>query len=1838
MGEVDLLFFDTFAHENSEELNLDLVQFPKPVYVTEVRIIPLGARVQADFPGGVRLGATNPSQFSIEFFVNDLGKPGASTFESLGGFDYNQNGCINLECIPNDTVRKIPTDGLVLRGWYTTITLAVYGILTVNVPEQIIQPVVSPAIPPQSNPLPELQQIMPVAAIENEWPQDNIQPVPIEYNQQPTVPYSQTYGTAEPYPPEYTDYYNEIPKDPRSYHNTPETDWDNTKSRGLSIERDNRDHKEIDRYQKTGSLERDHIRLDNDRRDRDRHYTRSHSQERDRPRDYRESSRERERDRDWEFERNKNFDYRDHKDLDWDRDRERDRDRDRNYKHSDSHRRPYPREEREDVRKRPRTPPLSSPKRPHTPHSNLTELSPKEVETFSDDKADKTKKDWDTQNANNRSLSEKTSPVENAPVHSPVNEEAAHMDIEEFEPILSDEDILDDTEHYQELDYDYTAYTNNDDLIKLFVPGTTVLNKYKKNPDFKLSDTTIEMNDQLKSTVTILDDFFKSGITKYTLAEFENLNTDIKEEFIHLCEKIIATVGEAETFCDIVKLYVLITNVSSNEFEEKSKEVVAQVKYTVDTMMEWIKIALDFNMANTQNLPAYKIRHIKCGVRLADWCCHSVDFIKLLWEQNYYVAKVLLQLYNQEYMALSIKLMILHALDTYLLHKQSIEHFINETSNGDNKSVKENGFFNTEDNGYKQLIEILMKNPSVRLKFSLQSILKKLNLFEVLCKLQDTISKIRHETTKTSYDNVSFIVKSLNQILDIYRNGSFDVSQPKRFLPVSAQFEINRSESKNVFLHIFDMQNLLNCCVLVLTLPNTMNLSAVKSPLLELLSCLLQSKEGVDYFYNNCESVNVLLKLLLQSEEMMQYSLPYSIDVEAHILGLRIAYAVQCRYHVDCLQNIGKSNKFDCDVSVVIDQLHALYCLTFTSIGKITCSQVLGFGNNFNSLLQFFDILNVKEKSEQQLTKIKKSPGFGYIIDMIAFTVIYDSNITLLEKYVKQLLHIINHQDLFDVVVSNRINEFSSFIKPLESINSLTYDNISPIMEIILKHMENVTTYPGQLITCLRMLEHLGISKYLQKSSLENPLNSYNELKYKHVIIQLFSMDGLSILTKILQKICKFYEQPSIHVSTFVSNQSINIINVIKPCINLLKQMLTYAIQCRNTNYKDLTTVPMLLQTYNLLRTFPSTSPVFFIARKLCEKIIDTILVYTQPISEEINENDSLNKTLWAQMCGEVIKYINLAPYTFLSGLLVFSELLPLPLPLQTREPLSTEEIAWAVNLRKLWAAHLHSYSSNIQELINRICTSTHPPLLNLLRKVCIQLADLAANSATIIAKGILDTVHAGLVTESDNLNQPCTGNIARLLNFLACLVTHNSLKCAILQLIQVGNVNASKTDEKYTALIPAFTKILTLNSTVNSHVQSQECILSIIQSLCDTEISLLQNYSTENSDISPDIYLSNSLPVKETLLSFITTMFDHLTADNTFVTYLPIMRTLLLLMEHDYGFYHLRDYLIKKNGVFVNVLNKIVENYSKENEECLSVINTLMEFLRVCLVPDEITEPAAVNLRTMRMSSSEVQAAIGWTQEHSDSTQEHSLHLLEKVLNKSVAEESFDSFLLEAVKNVINLIKEPQKPKDILVEPVLVPPQSLLLQFAGRPIFTLTDVIDEQLTSTYWLSVPSYEPSTDVDNVTCDLNEVCRQNLPTDMNLVREVEKICRIYSVSDEQDDAKAKGAEEQKDKSKKTFVTPIARRGFPRTIQVRTDLFRSRPPNTSRPPSLHVDDFVALETCGAQPTGPTGYNKISREFLATSRVTRGTRGRSFVNPERILQHRQMSWWSAGLSRRPY
>ncbi|CAG9862506.1 unnamed protein product [Phyllotreta striolata] len=1784
--QVELLFFDTFAHDNSEEINLDLVQFPKPVFVVEVRIIPLGARVQADFPGGVRLGATNPSQFDIEFFVNDLGKPGASTFESLGGFKYDQNGCINLECTPSEVIRKIPTDGLVLRGWYTTITLAVYGTLTNNINEQIIPPVANPTLTKPNVPI-DSEQVIAGSPLEGEWLQDGniITPLPIDYSAQQTTSYQQ-FTQPEQYVQEFN-YYTEGPKDPRSYHHTPETDWDK-RSRD-----EERDHNRDVPYQKP-IAERDQHRPENDRREREKRYNRSESKDRDRQ--SREYHDDRESDVKWPEQELPEYRV-DRSDHDWN-DRERNHERDRYNKHDDNYRRSYNRNEDREDRKRPRTPPSHSPKKPHSPQIQESNEAVKEEAVEETDK-----KLVDDQI--------KGSPVK----EQQMNEEPIHLDIEEFEPILSDEDILDDPDHYQDMDFDYTAYTNTDDIIKLFTPGVNELQKYPKKTRYAIENNSIEMEENFRISIGITDDYFKSSITKYDLDTFVNCNTEIKEEFVHLCEKVLSVIGPSEKFCDITKLHTDVKHLKN--LSAKDREVAEQVEFIVTTMLDWLKIAMNFELANLQTQPTYKIRHLKCGVRLADYCCTSDIFLEILSRNdvNFNVHKNLLYLYEQEFMALSIKLAILKALDTYLHHKVAIEKFLwnDNVQNGTGSAPM------IESEGYKSLINYIRDNPSVRIKFALTSIVKKLNLYEILHRLNFIIDGTRDDSTTP--EEIKFITKSLNVVLNYCKIGSFVLSQPKRFLPVTCQFEISRDCNNDIILDYFRMFNLLHCFLVLLTSQCTMNLPLIKAPIYEILSTLLTHYEGVQYLSDNIEVINALLKCLLRIEDDIQYE---NVDLQSHHLGLQIAYKLQAFYHIESLLY----NPCDLESPEVIDNLHALFCLSFSPFGKIAVAESLGLGDNIQCLLRFLELIFSKDKPEMLIARYKNSPSIGYIVDLIFLTVTLVPNVPLLEKNSKILLHFVNQHDLFEENENNKLTELKYYLLPFEEISRLKYDNIAVFVDIIVKNMENFPHNLGPIITSLRIVQHLGIGPSV---STENPLAHYAELKYKHVILQLFSLDGTSIIIKLLQKICEYYEQPSIHSSIIVSSQGWILVNSIKPSVLLIKQMLSYVIQCQNTNFKDLTAIPVLLQTYNLLNNFPASSPAYAQVQDIKTDIVDTFLVYTQTVSEQVNEKDSLTKTLWTLMIGEVIKYTTAVPHTFISGLLIFSELLPLPLPLQTRDDLTDDEISWIISLRKLWSAHLHPHSTIIQNMVNKLCLSTQPQLLNLLRRICVQIADLAANSAVMIARGILDNVYDALVPKENAKVAPCGPHLARMLNFLACLVTRSTIKCAVLHLLHSNSTVTSKTEEKYVNLIPAFAQILKINSTNNSHVQAQECILSIIQSFCDIEITL-----TQIKGVSSDQYLANALPIKDHLLGYIQLMGDHLTTENSFVTYLPILRTLLLLTEHDYGFVHLKEHLLKKID-FSSLLNKLLAGFSKDNAECLSVLNTLVEFLRVCATAEDDPEGNLLyNPRKMKLSPDELKTLLKWP--GSGDNELHPLLKLEKRLKEVVEEENnpLENFL-EGLAALMKLLEEEScSDKDVTVDINVPAPDTLLVQFSQRMVFSSSDACDERLTANYWLGLPSDETENDLEHVSVDLIEICRQNFRPEFNLIKEIEKLCRISR--SENTDERIKKLEDEDVKIKKPFVPPMRQRGFPRNIPQRPDPFRSRPPNTSRPPSLHVDDFVALETCGAQPTGPTGYNKISREMLASTRIARGTRGRSFVTSERSMQYRQMSWWGAGLGRGPY
>jgi len=62
--------------------NLDLIQFNEVVAVQEVRVVPLGAKLEMNL-GGTRLGATNPVSFYIEAYVNNCTNNSQATFQRV---------------------------------------------------------------------------------------------------------------------------------------------------------------------------------------------------------------------------------------------------------------------------------------------------------------------------------------------------------------------------------------------------------------------------------------------------------------------------------------------------------------------------------------------------------------------------------------------------------------------------------------------------------------------------------------------------------------------------------------------------------------------------------------------------------------------------------------------------------------------------------------------------------------------------------------------------------------------------------------------------------------------------------------------------------------------------------------------------------------------------------------------------------------------------------------------------------------------------------------------------------------------------------------------------------------------------------------------------------------------------------------------------------------------------------------------------------------------------------------------------------------------------------------------------------------------------------------------------------------------------------------------------------------------------------------------------------------------------------------------------------------------------------------------------------------------------
>ncbi|KAF8783457.1 Protein virilizer like protein [Argiope bruennichi] len=1758
MGDdCELLFFDTFSHDTCEELNLDLVQFPRPVYIFEIRIIPLGARVQADFPGGHRLGATNPSSFQLEFFVNDLSKRSASTFERLGSLDYKQNVDIQFP-----VTNKVPTDGLVLRGWYSAVTLAVYGVITKvsnkersspppppppqanarpqgqehsSTAKEFESPVGDPAIsewdrnsriadvPPEPPPPPvrasvvEASRFVEVPPLIHPQPEQHVQytseipnvisgfsepppsmvyqecvPVPVPQVTPTSAPYTQ-YDThyAKPWVPSEEQYqgpnesydhqlYNRQP-DGNIYQAPPDTTrslWDPKDHLGTSEvqthERENyvraplleipTIHRDKDIVSKDRNRDRPWDRDLHDYKDDDVRSRDSDSKRKDRGRRSRETS--------WE---RSSVDSDRYRDRERDRMRDsgtRDRDRDRNRDRGSFIDRTTRKDSRES--KRPTTPPSPRKVRPRTPQTPPDERigsgprTPKDepLEIFDDRGGD------DNLHHTNffepvhreRSISEHFHNLSEGEIQDGENTED-----DGYEEIVSEEEDMSDVEDRTidigEIDYDLGDETWN--FMSSFSPY---------NCEF----------------VTL------QNFTDPTLFPFEITKCKNKKE-----EKIYE-----EMQIESDKLLEILQYPENQEHDERWVEVLESInentlmslltledpekfKAKINCLIDWVIEGLDFDLALKQPQTVYKVRHMKAGIRLATLLFETnEEIIGKLLEKD--VPKLLIQLFEQPHMVLPVKLLIIRGIDSIIATQAGINYIVQKTLQFSPKCFDDKGVDVEEHNNtgrimktcYQKLLEFLVSKQLTRVVCALSSLLSKIHLYEVLLELSDSVEKLVQSTqvpdiksapsdssdtvearatslepeletvepiSNSSETAVQVIISSLQEITCMYHNAWKNLAQMKRFLPARSQFEFPKSPYNPYqgLLRMFKQNKLLENIFVLLSSPALSGHPGILSAVKELLSELLSSQEGMLFLLSLTDVINGIQRTLLHTvDETREENADENV---AQNLGMQIVYHLQALLYVDCLMAYHAKGgiKKELDDPDIVSALHHMYTMIFSSIGRQAVINVLTSAENFSSLLPFVQMSGTEDFDVKQ----SKSVCAGYATELIMLVVNYSENVPMLEKF-SDALYNLSQQE-----ITPKLHDLGFWMAPTRSLSAYNYEAILPLITLLKNHTEDASSLPPELITTLRILQYLTLP---QEDTSEK---DEKELKYMYAIIQVFSNNGMDSLKNILVSISDIFLKPSHQSPSLIGLQGVLVVSIVKPSVFILKAILANLISSRGTEFKDLTAVPILLNVYSLMLLIPPSSYSYQLAQAVQAEIIEALLTFTQPFLGSAESEEALNKSLWTEMVQEILKFTKLSPSNFVTGLTVFSELLPLPLPLQTRE-------------------------------------------------------------------------------------------------------------------------------------------------------------------------------------------LSSSLPCKEHMVVICGALIQHIGCHkHSYSSVLPSLRSLVMLTEHDYGYFHVKQGLVQHPGAIYSLFTRFSSSFSKDSSDCLSTLSTTLEFLRLMV---NGYEDGAQTGRTLLLSTTELADLLREDPSAKDKDEKTSEPFqpvveLEKLLTEFGNDEEAVESLLESISSLLTLLnsasdKETKNDKE-MVEPVLPQPESQSAQFASRAVYIVGDVEEGRLSPAYWLALPGADDADqEQEQVAVDLVALAEKTIAGEFSLRSSLESLC-LSTETDGDIKSKKKGISTIGAKrkysplinpslidvnNKRPFIAPMRGRGFSRATSHSSranDPFRSRPPNTSRPPSMHVDDFVALEshhsgnnsqvqTKRPQKEGSRGRGRgFERNQAFTS--TRGTGGRFFSPP---------------------
>ncbi|CAF3511851.1 unnamed protein product [Rotaria sp. Silwood1] len=1337
---------------------------------------------------------------------------------------------------------------------------------------------------------------------------------------------------------------------------------------------------------------------------------------------------------------------------------------------------------------------------------------------------------------------------------------------------------------------------------------------------------------------TILQTFHSPTKTPYEI-ECEKAHHDkyrlANEELVLLFRKLLSHVSIDH--CDIMflesleaictMLPIALACLDSNE------ELVLAVQRLSDWALKLINVEYIMEKQFTELKDTLlKIRIIKCGVRLCGYLSVLTEDISNDWTKSDYQSK-LLDLYDDEYIAPSVKLLIIKTLDQSLFFKSGLLWFTGQHSDFPS-TIRESPYF--------RLIQKLHIGKEVKqLIASISCLIRKLHLNEEFHSFQSQIKILSSDESSLSINERKIffdkLLISLSTIRDVLINSIDLISQEKSFriapfqsiLPIMfSKISNNENPWPSILRMMMDNDFLKSLTVLIhfCVLNQRQDLFNIIE---DILREFLNSFDGLIYLANQISTPNFLLKALYFAETKFD-------GINNDPVGPQLMCAFQTLSYIDELKLFSIKDDLEIDDNDLLQVLHCLLSLILfhhyvrkLSNKRRIIVQVISMESNFLPLLHFIELSGNVEQ-------IKNSIQTRYVARIIYELFATPDSVLLLEPYGLRLL------DLCEKHSNQRLIRLRNWFSPLLKIKSFdhtqqTAENLINELKNQLNESNNTGEFSPGLITILRIIQYLSIP-----SENQFILGAKIEIKYDYMLLKLHHYGIYSLLINILEK-CADTLLRTWQIGMPLSGPDrILIYGIVISALIIFKTLLQKLTLDRKTKFVDITPVHALFSIYTVtLCASPSTelADVDIIRTNL----IDLFLAYPWSIQSD-SEQVNVQNCAWTLVLREILRLTTLFPYSITSGLCLLTELLPIPLPHTVRQALTENETnaikddfhRYHTVIHYIWT---HDSNHYFQKLIQPLSHTSNSIMQEILRRLCMQLIDLGPKLAKNIMKKLMEELISTWKndhSETAKSSKQSISDSGRLVAFIASLIAIRSGKCALLSLL-------NSSDERYTLIIKDMLEYLHTRAESNETCLCQEATMSIIQTLCDANLCLS---SSKSSDNSLQI-LANTLPNQELLSSILINILRLLSStkqQQTWTQTTMALRTMISLAEHDFGLQMIRIALMQNKEVLCTLIAEFDLRFDKEQPDYLEAVSALMIFLQRIMTIENI--PDSVFIRTQRLSLSFFRELLG-VAPNNESQLEKFIDLINAVVNddSSGTHENenkqqtnggnLDSLeqneedqqcvqtlqkIYERANSIIQALKTNQNEQETLStnEITLPKSESIDIQFQNRLIYTIVnDYTDDQRSSEiYWLGIPTPSLLDDVDygqdDTTTNPDET---NEKVKCDLEDFIGKYCGTFNFFDEyKKEIIDKITKKRKSSPKKRTVTvePTSNvdtsiittsvsksrtpwsapmRGNNRRnvripsvntntttngVQRRIDHFRNRPLNTSRPPSMHVDEF--------------------------------------------------------------